>query len=625
MATQTPEQATALELVRKRHTASEPVHKEFQEHGENLFRRYRHYRRDKDRYGNDWPNDQYPSPKESTDTWGARFRIPYAYSTVETVLPRLISQHPQPLLQPLEDGIDENVANMKSLLTQQFLQIDAEVTWQQIAKDGLILNLGVAKGRWRKETRSRIVMRPPPVPKKDSPLVVPTPQVVTVFDDPTVERVDPFDFFWDPMACSIEDCEYVIHRLWRSHDYVLKQFEPGADGSPPRWSGVDPSKLTEGAGRGQYEMAHEQRWAAMGRNSGDGRKDIHEVWEYHDHVQQRVITVLDRQHVVRNAPNPYHHGELPFAVFRPSIVGGELVGIGEVDPIEDLCDEMDTLRRQRRDNATLVLQRVGFYSQGLFDEDDIKWGPGQMNAVPGDPSQAVYFPQIGDIPGSSYRESAEIAQDIDMTSGLGDAIRGIDSSGNTTATTSQITQAAANARIDNKAFLLLMAMRRIYRQWMLMDQQFITEADQKTVLLEQQPQPGQYTPKYLTKKMGPLELMGDMAMDLEAGSQQPANPAQDLQEATALLNAARNDPHIDQRLMWRYVLKRFQISQPDSWIVPANAVPPEALDMLKEMHPELAEQIDWAVQRAQGQDVLASQQAQGDQQAAPEAAPPVAA
>jgi hypothetical protein len=73
------------------------------------------------------------------------------------------------------------------------------------------------------------------------------------------------------------------------------------------------------------------------------------VWEWHD--GHRVCTVLDREILVQEAENPCV-GHIPFQVYRPTKVPKQMVGIGEVEPMEHLQRELDTLRSQRRDAAT---------------------------------------------------------------------------------------------------------------------------------------------------------------------------------------------------------------------------------------------------------------------------------
>jgi hypothetical protein len=85
---------------------------------------------------------------------------------------------------------------------------------------------------------------------------------------------------------------------------------------------------------------------------------------------------------------------------------------------------------------------------------------------------------------------------VNMTSGLSDAIRGADVAPSTTATATQLVQAAANARIQLKTRRLEAELiKPAARQRLLLNQQFITEQGQKPVLIPQPVEPGQMEPK----------------------------------------------------------------------------------------------------------------------------------
>jgi hypothetical protein len=148
------------------------------------------------------------------------------------------------LMLPLENEIDEQVANMKALIDQQQSQIDIELRFQDVLTDGLIYGLGVGKSYWRREPGVKTVVireRSIPLPGLSKYVVdqVPSPR----FDDACFEAVDPFDFFRDPMGTDIDSCEYLIHRTWRSHDYVLDKIMEGS------WTGAHPDDVEEQSGR----------------------------------------------------------------------------------------------------------------------------------------------------------------------------------------------------------------------------------------------------------------------------------------------------------------------------------------------------------------------------------------
>jgi hypothetical protein len=93
-----------------------------------------------------------------------------------------------------------------------------------------------------------------------------------------------------------------------------------------------------------------------------------------------------------------------------------MVGIGEIEPIEDLAEEMNTLRSQRRDAATMALNAPYAYYDGLVDPADLKWGPNVAIPVPGDPRELLFQLPVKDVPASGYQEAAEIKADIEQAS-----------------------------------------------------------------------------------------------------------------------------------------------------------------------------------------------------------------
>jgi hypothetical protein len=82
---------------------------------------------------------------------GRNLHIPYAFSTVETMVPRAIAQRPRMLYLPREQKWEENAENVRELIDWQQDQIDVELTWQDIMRSGFIYGLGVGKAFWRKE------------------------------------------------------------------------------------------------------------------------------------------------------------------------------------------------------------------------------------------------------------------------------------------------------------------------------------------------------------------------------------------------------------------------------------------------------------------------------------------
>jgi hypothetical protein len=465
----TDEDRKILEQVQRKFNEAEKRQKLHRRKWEDYYGLYRSYR-DFRQYQDGLPRDTDRGLQDAQDRFGAELFIPVGFWTVETVLPRLLSQSPRMLLLPRDAQAQQNMLNMKMIVEAQQDQIDYELVLQDLAKDGLIYGLGVQKSFWRTETRQQRFLRQATVPSGQVQWVEDVKESV-VFDDNDAEAVDPFDFFPDPLGYDMRTCGWVVHRLWMSTEKVLAKVESG------QW---DHTPLTPDDVRGMGAGAkYDDVWRARMRVSGfenpDLRGDqVHEVWEFHD--RNEVITVLDRQVVVKVAPNPYWHGELPFQIFRPTRVNKQLVGIGEIEPLVDLQAEINTLRSQRRDNATFVLQRAYAYYEGMVDPADLKVGPGIAIPVDGDPRELLFPLPVGDIPASSYQEENSLMNNIDRTSGLSDVTIGAETGTGVTetATGAQLVHAAANVRIQNKTTLLEKeTIRHAARQWLRNNQQKI--------------------------------------------------------------------------------------------------------------------------------------------------------
>jgi hypothetical protein len=196
------------------------------------------------------------------------------------------------------------------------------------------------------------------------------------FDDPDFEDIDVFDLMWDPYGSDVRSCSWMIHRTWTSLAGCLARVQAG------QWNTESAQALTEDRlrrmGNGQkYDEVWQERMTASGFGTFAGMprgEQIHEVWEWHD--GERVLTVLDRMVLVQAAENPTV-GQKPFHIYRPTPLQRQMVGIGELEPIEHLQRELDTIRSQRRMAANLSLGKPTFYDDAAIDPEDVKnfWRP----------------------------------------------------------------------------------------------------------------------------------------------------------------------------------------------------------------------------------------------------------
>jgi hypothetical protein len=265
-----------------------------------------------------------------------------------------------------------------------------------------------------------------------------------------------FDGFWDPYAYDTDHLRYFIHRTWRDDLYVRQMVERKrvagqGERSECPWTLED---MLKGSGSTARDQAWEQRQrsagARAGQQQGQARRRMHEVWEFHD--GDRVITVLDGVIPVQIGENPYWHRRIPFLFWRPRRVPHEFVGIGIIEPIEMLHDELMAMRGSRADNAMLVLQRVFAFYDGLVDPEALKFGPGLAIPVNGDPRELLYPIEMPDIPNSGYQEEDRLLAELERASALSDTDQVSMMQG--TATGAQLLSAQVNLQTQLMAQLL---------------------------------------------------------------------------------------------------------------------------------------------------------------------------
>lgn len=553
-------EALLTRITSRFESADKGVHKRARDKWDHFYALYRNY--------TDFRNQQATTDRRDRDLglryaqreWGAELFIPHSFAAVESILPRMLANSPKVIVKPCRQQYEAGAPAMKYVVDGQLAAIDYELRLQKIIRNALIYGLGVQKTYWNRRTREGKQL----TPGTHSEWAV-TSKQITLMDDPMIEAVDNYDFFWDPFGSEIQECEYAIHRTWRSSDYVRRMLDQGI------WHGPTPQDVEMGqGGANAYTSSWEKRNRADGSPEAKAG-DIHEVWEYHD--GEKVVTVLDRQWIVQDAPNPAWHGELPFQVYRPTALEGHMVGIGEIEPIVDLQAEVNTLRSQRRDNATIALNRGFFFADGMIDPGDFKTGPGIGVPVLGDPREVVYPMPIADIPNSGYQEEASLLADIQRAIGLNDEAQ---ASQDGTATGAQLVHAAMSLRIKLKTRNAEVELvRAAGRQVMAMNQQHILT--NREVRIPSPPTPDEPDRRWAWRQIGPAELAGEYELDVEGGSLAPENIPQQRQDANMMMSLLQN-PQVNPDEAIRYVLRNMGIDQPDSFIVqqPQEPTVPQA-------------------------------------------------
>lgn len=425
----------------------------------------------------------YRSYAEKRDTGDKRANlfIPYVYSIVETVVPRLIatvfSSRPYIGVLPVKEEAIENAKDMENLIDYQLTQkigiIGVATSW---FKEALIYGTSILKVGWEYEEDEVWVDEPLmelfgfPVGSRRVKKVQP------VKDDPLVEHIDLWDFYIDPRAKDIDEADYCIHKVFRDVKYLKRMEEQGIYKNIDEVIKVNKegagSWYEEGVGTTAFETGMNSRLGLIGMQSIDKPSSKIEILEYW--TDDRVIAVANRSVVIRNDENPYHHRKKPFVRLVDVLVPHEFYGIGEIEPIEDLQYELNSLRNQRMDNINILINRMWKVIRGAdIDAKQLVSRPGGIIEV--DDMDDVQEIQMTDTSGNAIENVIEmVRRDMDNADGVYDYARGETTDRRETATTAALLSQAANERFNLKVKLIEdLGMRRLGVLLSQLNQQYI--------------------------------------------------------------------------------------------------------------------------------------------------------
>lgn len=374
---------------------------------------------------------------------GANLFIPYVFSIIETLVPKIVSlvfaSRPYIGYLPLNRNSIERAKNMEALVDYQLVQkirfISVATEW---IKDALIYGTGIIKVGWAYEEREIVEAQPlmrlfgkgyGKIPKK-------TKKVVR--DEPIVECIDPFDFYVEPGARDICDAKYCIHRTIRSKSYLKRMEKQGV------YKNID--AIEEAT---PDDLGFDQRASSIGENVSNKKGvELLEYWE-----DDRLITVANRAVVIRDESNPFWLKKKPFIKIVDTIDPHNFYGIGEIEPIEHLQHELNTIRNMRMDNINLIINRMWTVknSADISPEELISRPGGVIHVQNHDDIQPI---KLDNVAAESYKEDELIRRDIDLATGVNDYVRGTNPDRRETATTATVLSTASNERIKLKATLL---------------------------------------------------------------------------------------------------------------------------------------------------------------------------
>ena len=514
---------------------------------------------------------------------------------VDTILPSVALNKPE-ITVSARDAADEDRATIaEAVINYQFGHFNFKDELNLALLDSLIMGIGIVKSGWRyvEEERDRSAdhmqadllealneadeygaehseMEGSVASDEQIAAAVPATEYAIVADHPFVERVSPFDVFFDPQATSMREVKWVAQRVYR----------PLVDAkNDPRYDREARKELTA-AGVDRYTSSESaSRWSTFNRMTNT-ESEVACVWEFYD-LRNGIMCVIGdgaSRFLVKPSNQPYNFGH-PFEMLLNYQIPERLYPMGDLESIQDLQAELNATRSQlmnhRKKNIRKYMYKKAAFSptatgQLKSDEDNalVEVEDGFEFA------EALAPLPVTPVSADMYQAEDQILSNISMVSAQNDYQLGLNSPTRKTATESSIINDVASGRSEAKRQKYEHFCGRIARKIMMLNQQFVTGEQVARIV-------GQDGAQYWL----PYELsdiLGEFDFEVEFGSTQPMNKAGEMRKAQDMAMALAPFVQmgiVDPTALARSILSAFGEKNPGKFIMAPQIDPMTGLPM----------------------------------------------
>jgi hypothetical protein len=353
-----PSSDPAVDLLTKRLGETKSSHETVVAKVESLYKSYRGVLR---------------KESEAAD-WVAKYHPPYILQMVEAMIAAIIDPNPRVRVRPRpkigEDPVERNLAakTLENLINYSldqdgYAQKQRDWVWQ-----ALICGTTIAKVDWKTDyaLRKSLEYTSTPIHHPDTgeyldtiPMLSERTHTGPRYDGPCISVRDIRDFYWPESAVNIQSAPYVIDRVWMTPS--------------------DAKDLAKSMGKNVEEMESsvfspesQEREQAQGRDRVKGLLPVDEMWE-----NNRVVTILNGQVVLRDDDNPFWHGQKPFVITSAMPEPFQFTGVSIVELVAELQEMLWGLQNQRLDSLRLMSNMI-MLIRADTDIDQFEWAPGAL-------------------------------------------------------------------------------------------------------------------------------------------------------------------------------------------------------------------------------------------------------
>lgn len=487
-------------------------------------------------------------PATKKYTWQSNVFVPYVFSLIQTLLPRLMGGLFGARKIVACEARSEEFLGKEEKLASWFESQLEQNGFRRKARESVLAALkypmAIIKNRWvmkeSVEVRRILFKRYANTVKTGAP---------------DFEVVNFFDFWWDPEATSIDNCRDVIHRVVRDQNHLKVLEKEGVYRNIGPLSGTTmPDDIVQIK---QDVDIYNEDAAKENTNRGYNPKELLEYWGKFDingdGIDEDVVgTIGNREVMIRWGKNVLWGPPLPFTVIAPMVEDSQLTGMPSIKIMSSLQNELNTVRNQRIDNVSLILRKLWkMRTDAGIDLNTVFAGPG--NVIPLENMDDLEEFQVKDVTQNAQMEELAIVTDMKQALGISEYWMGNSAKSSDTARGMQLLTTEMATRVEDMIQNMSAQFERVFQKMALMCKQFMAkDTSFRTV------QDG----KTAIEKLTVDEIMSNYRFKLILKTQEAA-PMEKQAQLVQLLNILGKFPWINIPELTRSILESFQLMNID--------------------------------------------------------------
>ena len=526
-----------------------------------------------------------PDPSED---WRSQITTPYVLQTCEGMLATMLEPKPRFDIQPRprpDEPLQAVISRISSVdaigdTLDYALDRDQFASKQRpFMQQDMIAGITVLKTYWRTETRHVTRLAPQSLAVLDgfgnqydaiNVYKETDPEATLIVDDACCEVVDVRDFFWPGVAPTVAKAEFLIHRTWETFDSLQRKTGDGFyDYDPKAVAALRHGQFTSSVPQTADVTKREMRLRHIDRTF-----QLIEVLEYW--TPERVITIANRAQVLKDRPNPFWMGRMPFIVCAGMPDAFQIPGLSVVEALAQLQEMLWTLQNQRIDVVRMLANVITLVRSDVDDLDAFVWEPGAQWPVE-DPGQVGQLDVNAEAAQITLEAEGLLKGDLQNIMGGLPMNSGVDSQtvDQSTATGVSIITTIAQRIIQARKQHYLWAYAELGKHFLLLYQQFLREPRVvKIVGL-------QGADAYRTITPDQIEGDYDVSIDVTSDSlmrQERRAEAQSLMQMAAQVQPifAQSGSPLNLKAFMDKTLDAYNITDKDRYYMPTPAAPPGA-------------------------------------------------